>query len=105
VLAILLVLIPITLSLSFKVFPNTPFGRRLILAGPRESPAAGSSAEPALVGRTGTAVTPLRPSGVASIDGRRQPVVSEGDHIVAGETIQVVAVEGNRVVVRRPTAP
>ena len=69
------------------------------------APAAGATAEPALVGRTGRAVTPLRPSGVASIDGRRYPVVSEGDHVVAGEAIEVVTVEGNRIVVRRPTAP
>jgi len=104
-LAVLILLVPITLTLSFKVFPHTPFGRRLILAGPHEAPAAGASAEPALVGRTGRAITPLRPSGVASIDGHRYSVVSEGDHVVADETIEVVAVEGNRIVVRRPAAP
>jgi membrane-bound serine protease (ClpP class) len=55
-----------------------------------------------LVGREGVAVTALRPSGTALIDGRRIDVVSDGAFIPSGEALIVDRVEGVRVVVRRP---
>jgi membrane-bound serine protease (ClpP class) len=55
-------------------------------------------------GSTGVALTDLRPSGIASIDGQRVDVVTEGEHISEGESIEVVCDEGYRHVVRRVTA-
>ena len=55
---------------------------------------------PSLVNQTGEALTTLRPSGTAVINGKRVDVVSEGAFIEAGQMIKVVAVEGLRVVVR-----
>jgi len=52
-----------------------------------------------LVGRTGRALTPLRPAGSAEIDGRRWDVVTEGSFVEAGRPVRVVAVEGMRIVV------
>jgi membrane-bound serine protease (ClpP class) len=43
----------------------------------------------------------LRPAGVALVNGRRVDVVTEGGLIAAGARVKVVAIEGNRVVVRR----
>ena len=36
------------------------------------------------LGRTGTALSPLRPAGIAEIDGARVDVVSDGGFIEAG---------------------
>ncbi|MDF3016661.1 MAG: hypothetical protein K0R44_1886 [Thermomicrobiales bacterium] len=47
------------------------------------------------------ALSDLRPSGIASIDGERVDVVTEGEHIPEGEPIEVVNDEGHRRVVRR----
>lgn len=55
------------------------------------------------IGRMGTTATQLRPSGSADVDGVRLAVVSEGDFIAAGVNIQVILVQGNRIVVR-PTS-
>lgn len=52
------------------------------------------------VGKTGTALTPLRPSGAADIFGQRLDVVTEGEYIPAGTAVEVVMVEGARIVVR-----
>jgi membrane-bound serine protease (ClpP class) len=54
----------------------------------------------ALVGRQGVAMTVLRPAGKAQIDDDFVDVVSEGPFISVGRRIEVVAVSGNRVVVR-----
>jgi membrane-bound serine protease (ClpP class) len=57
-------------------------------------------ARPELLNGTGTALTQLRPSGTANINGQRVDVVTEGDLIERGAKIKVVAVEGARIVVR-----
>jgi membrane-bound ClpP family serine protease len=57
----------------------------------------------ALVGKRGQAVTMLRPAGRAELDGEPLDVVTEGDFIAPGTPIEVLAVRGNRVVVRRAT--
>ncbi|CAM3795329.1 NfeD family protein [Alkalicoccus chagannorensis] len=51
-------------------------------------------------GKTGTALTVLRPSGSARIGEERLDVVSEGGYIEQGSKIQVVSVSGSRIVVR-----
>lgn len=53
-----------------------------------------------LIHKEGVARSPLRPSGTAIIEGKRYDVVSEGGFIPAETSIQVVSVEGSRVVVR-----
>jgi membrane-bound serine protease (ClpP class) len=53
-----------------------------------------------LLGQTGIARTDLRPSGSAEINGKRFDVVSEGSMIERGAQVQVVDVEGIRIVVR-----
>ena len=54
----------------------------------------------ALLHQTGKALTILRPSGTALINGRRVDVVTEGGLIEAGTPVKVVAIEGLRTVVR-----
>lgn len=54
-----------------------------------------------LTGVTGQAITDLRPSGMALIEGQRVDVVSQGEYIEAGAVIEVVHDEGYRRVVRR----
>ena len=55
---------------------------------------------PELVGKTGTALTDLRPSGTALIEGERVDVVTEGEFVKAGAALTVVRAESYRHVVR-----
>lgn len=57
--------------------------------------------EPTLTGVSGVALSDLRPSGRADIQGREIDVVTSGEYIAAGEAVAVVADEGYRRVVRR----
>ena len=54
-----------------------------------------------LVGKTGTTLTALRPSGIAVINGRRMDVVSEAEFIDKDASVTVVAVDGVKVLVKR----
>ena len=55
-----------------------------------------------LLGRTGVAVSPLRPTGIIMIDNRRIPVQTEGSFIPKDTTVEIVAIKGSRVIVRIP---
>ena len=56
------------------------------------------------LGKNGIALTPLRPAGVGVFDERRLDIVSEGGFIEANEKVEVVNVEGYRLIVRAAAA-
>jgi len=87
---------------ALKLAPKTAFWQRLILSsqqknveGFRSSPAEYES----LIGKTGTALTTLRPAGIALVNGQRLNVVAEGNFIEPNMPIKITKVEGNRIVV------
>jgi membrane-bound serine protease (ClpP class) len=93
--------------LLLRLLPSLPFGRRLILTTDMRADLGYMSPpvrERQLAGRTGRALSPLRPAGIADIGGARVDVVSDGQFIEAGAPIRVTQVDGNRVVVRLATA-
>lgn len=94
------VLVPVTIGLGLKLFPRSPFGRRMVVGGLSfESRAATDERDLSLVGREGVVEAPCRPAGLARIDGRRVDVVTRGEWLQAGERVHVVEVRGNRVVI------
>ena len=52
------------------------------------------------LGKTGVAITPLRPTGIVEIDGERFEVVTEGDFISVGSEVKVVAMDRRKHFVR-----
>ncbi|HEX6986016.1 MAG TPA: NfeD family protein [Planctomycetaceae bacterium] len=107
--ASVLVLLPGVLIAAFTIFPRTSYGRRVLLDAPAPeeiTPYAKEQAElQKLVGRRGKTVTPHTPGGIVSVDGRRYHSETRGLMLDPGEEIEVVAVRGNRVVVRLADAP
>jgi membrane-bound serine protease (ClpP class) len=63
----------------------------------------GTEAKPewSLVGSTGVAVSDLRPGGIVDIDGQRIDAVTSGEHLPAGEVIEVIRDDRYRRVVRK----
>ena len=53
-----------------------------------------------LVGKTGLTTSVLRPAGFGDFDGVRLNVVTEGNFIEKGMPIEIVSVDGTRIVVR-----
>lgn len=103
------VLISVFLALAaslllLRFLPRLPFGRQLILEtglGAGEGYASAPESDSKWLGKKGTSHSPLRPAGIAVIDGERVDVVSDGEFIDAGISIVVTRVDGNRIVVRR----
>lgn len=100
---------PLGFNFAIKVMPNTAMGRRLILQGDDDEDASRREAEQlradqaakAVIGALGTAITPLRPIGLAEVEGQRVEVLAEGGPIDAGEAIKVTSVVDNQLRVRR----
>ena len=53
-----------------------------------------------MLGQSGTALTPLRPGGVAEVGGARVEVETEGSFVAAGSRVRVVALDRRRFIVR-----
>lgn len=84
---------------TMKILPETPFGKKWI---PQTAITAVSKETPPLsTGQIGTALTPLRPGGVAVFEGKRYDVESRAGLIEKGTSVRVVAVEGARIVVEK----
>ena len=96
------VLVPAMIMLGLKLFPRSPFGKHMVVGGLSfDATHATDARDLELVGKQGVAEAPLRPAGIARIDGRRVDVVSRGELIENGTPVRVIEVRGNRVVVAR----
>lgn len=95
-----------------RYLPTLPLFEAMILGPP------GSEVEPQLrldtgradfsiggsgatIGEQGVSLTMLRPAGKARLNNRVVDVVSEGPFIAADAEVEVIAVQGNRIVVRQ----
>ncbi|MCZ2341818.1 MAG: NfeD family protein, partial [Bacteroidales bacterium] len=91
-----------------RYLPNIPGANRLFLAPPSElvgnerieSLSPGAALAISLLGAVGTAVTVLRPAGTALFGNRYVDVVSDGSYIPPGTRVQVIEVEGTRIMVK-----
>jgi membrane-bound serine protease (ClpP class) len=90
-----------------RYLPHIPYASRLVLAPPddqgetstQEGTPEGRKAA-ALLGAIGVAATLLRPAGKAQFGEDFLDVVAEGDFVEAGSRVQVIEIEGNRIVVK-----
>jgi membrane-bound ClpP family serine protease len=88
--------------------PHAPFAHRMILK-PSEAdfealeddPLSSSDVNSGLLGAIGIAATALRPAGKVRFGDDFVDVVAEGDYVESGSRVQVIEIEGNRVVVKQ----
>jgi membrane-bound ClpP family serine protease len=107
VLAVTCLAVPAVLALAFRVFPETPLGRRVLPPPPRPEEVVPDADRRAalrpLVGRRGHATSDLLPWGGVEIDGVDHEAVSEGGPIVRGTAVEVVGTQAAGLLVRTVT--
>ena len=95
--------------IAVRLLPSNRFTRKLFVLEPPTSdapvPVAPAGYVP-VVGERGTAATTLRPGGYACFGADRVDVTSENEFVPKGQAVEVLRVEGFKVVVRsiRPTS-
>jgi membrane-bound ClpP family serine protease len=88
--------------------PHIPYANRLMLQPPGENadpladsaPGGEPAGQAALLGAIGVAATTLRPAGKARFGDDYLDVIAEGSYVTAGTRVQVIEIEGNRIVVK-----
>ena len=97
------VLAAVAFAFLVKRLPSSRLWKRLVLSDQSTSQRGYVSSESRadLVGKQGKVLTELRPAGSILIDGAPVDVVSEGTFVGKDEMVEVVAVQGNRVIVRK----
>jgi membrane-bound ClpP family serine protease len=89
-----------------RYLPKVPIANRMVLAPTAEREASDPTVLPGaaqaanLLGAIGVTTTVLRPAGTVQFGDEYVDVVSDGDFIPAGTRVQVIEVEGTRIVVK-----
>ncbi|MCK4541162.1 MAG: NfeD family protein [Spirochaetales bacterium] len=100
-----LVFAPALIILYFRFFHRSWIGKKLILDRNQSRNEGFASYEEqrydGLLGVEGTALTDLRPSGMAKIDDKKYSVLTGGEYIEAGVSIRVTRIDGSRIVVQK----
>ena len=90
------------IALSY-LLPKTRAWNHLVLSAAMDSDAGFHSAPredfQMYVGKTGVALTPLRPAGTVRVDDARLDVVTAGDFIVRDTPVKIINVEGSKIFV------
>ena len=95
----------IAIFLLFKFMPGMPLFNRLVLTTSETAqggfvipsqPAGGSD----LTGAKGIALTALHPTGKIEVNNNTLDVVTDGEFIEKGQTVEIIEVRGNRIVVK-----
>ncbi len=109
VLVTAVVVLPVLLVVALKWWPETAIGRRVLLGIPTDEETLPDTPRRRtlenLIGQVGTAKTKMLPAGAAVFEGQTIDAISEGAPIEPGQTIRVVNVRSNRVVVRAVDEP
>jgi len=99
-LAIAIVLTVVIFALLIRWIPENAFMKRIVFAGTQGPDYVASLDHRDLLGASGTALSFLRPAGVAMFGEVRADVLTEGEFVPAGTPVRVTRVEGARVFVR-----
>ncbi|SHF15678.1 NfeD family protein [Alkalibacter saccharofermentans] len=102
VLTALMITITVAVILYRKIGLQKGFMRHIVLSD-RETLDRGYVSvqeRKELIGLRGSTITPLRPSGTGLFDGNRIDIVSEGNFIMENQAVEIVKVNGSRVVVK-----
>ncbi len=101
-LAVALIAVAIALPVFIKFFGSSRLFNRLVLAT-TEQPELGythiTASKTDLVGKSGRAITPLRPVGSIEIGSMRLDAMAQGSFIDQGTSVQVIQVAGSKIIV------
>jgi membrane-bound serine protease (ClpP class) len=88
--------------LLIRYIPATQTWRKFILFTKQEKESGytvGIKNSKRLIGKEGIATTPLRPSGMVEVNGKKLNAITRGEYVDSNTKIKIISVEGNKIVV------
>lgn len=95
------VAIAILVFIEFKLLARTSLGSAFFLKSSVTGHSNIAPAEAAIIGREGIALTRLNPTGKVTIDGQSYEAHSQDGYIEANQTIQVVAQDNFKLIIKK----
>ena len=92
----------IGLLLLIKYIPSTRTWRKFVLSTEQKKElgyTVGTKDLKLLNGKEGIAITPLRPSGIVEVNGKKLNALTRGEYVDSNTKIKIISVEGNKIVV------
>ncbi|HZK40355.1 MAG TPA: NfeD family protein [Atribacterota bacterium] len=92
----------IGLLLLIKYIPSTRTWRKFVLSTEQKKElgyTVGTKDLTRLNGKEGIAITPLRPSGIVEVNGKKLNALTQGEYVDSNTRIKIISVEGNKIVV------
>jgi len=97
-----LAILGVALYAEFVLLPKTRFGRKLFVHSTVSATSQPPIAPPeAVIGKTGSALTTLAPSGYVLIEGKRYEAFSQSGHMGKGASLRVVSLDNFRLIVSK----
>lgn len=93
-----MVLVPVLIYAGIRILAASPLSLQRKLSA-REGVVSQSPDLDTWMDKEGEAMTDLRPSGMALIEGKRLDVLTDGEYLDSGTKIVVTGVRGNQIVV------
>jgi len=88
--------------LLIKYIPSTRTWRKFVLSTEQKKElgyTVGTKDLKRLNGKEGIAITPLRPSGIVEVNGKKLNALTRGEYVDSNSKIKIISVEGNKIVV------
>ena len=95
-----IIIVPLIVVLGIKILAKSPLALKRELSKQNGVVSQKEKLE-TYINMKGSAVTDLRPAGMAQINSQRVDVVTDGEYIDADTPVIVTGVKGNRIVVDR----
>ena len=89
-------------SLLIKYIPSTRTWRKFVLSTEQKKElgyTVGTKDLKRLIGGKGISITPLRPSGIVEVNGKKLDALTRGEYVDSNTEIKIISVEGNKIVV------
>ncbi|HAK46688.1 MAG TPA: hypothetical protein DCO79_12325 [Spirochaeta sp.] len=97
----------ILMAILIQLFPRVGMFNRLILQTSQDQDDGYSLQDPEItasrLGKSGKAITTLRPSGKAVFDGETIVVETDGEYVEADTEVKIIAADSNRIIVKKLT--
>jgi membrane-bound serine protease (ClpP class) len=85
---------------ELQLLKSTRFGKFLRSEGSIQGGSNAPAGDDSLVGKQGTALTTMAPSGRVRIDGRNYEAAAQGGYVAKGTPIEVVRVESFKLIIK-----
>ena len=88
--------------LLIRYIPSTRTWRKFVLSTEQKKElgyTVGTKDLKRLTGKEGIAITPLRPSGIVEVNGKKLNALTLGEYVDSNTKIKIISVEGNKIVV------